>query len=108
MRFGLTLLVIGLLSGCTAMVVAGGGASGGQDLRNSQRAAADSSITAIIERKHAANSATNGFKLRVETYNGTVTLSGTVDSYTVRDQAGRIAKETNGVTAVNNMIVVRN
>ena len=108
MRFGLILLLFCLLSGCTAMVVAGGGSSGGQDLRNSQRAAADSVITAMIERKLAADSATNGFELRVETYNGTVTLSGTVENYTTRDQAGRIAKETDGVAAVNNMIVVRN
>jgi osmotically-inducible protein OsmY len=42
----------------------------------------------------------------VRTYEGTVTLTGTVGSFVARDQAGRIAKQTSGVKNVNNQIVV--
>ncbi len=46
------------------------------------------------------------FGIGVRTYEGTVTLTGTVGSYIARDQAETIAKGTKGVKAVNNLIEV--
>jgi osmotically-inducible protein OsmY len=46
------------------------------------------------------------FNIGVRTWKGTVTLSGTVGSYVARDQAEALAKDTGGVRAVNNHIVI--
>jgi len=109
MRFGLALLAFILLSGCTALVVGGTGAGGYQpagDEREPVAATSDAAISAKINGRNAADPVVNEFDIGVRTYNGTVTLTGTVGDFTVRDQAGRIAKDTDGVVIVNNQIVV--
>jgi hyperosmotically inducible protein len=109
MRFGITLLALCLLSGCTALVV-GGAAAGayqlGKDEREPSVVASDSAITSKIKGKYVADSVVSVFNIGVRTYEATVTLTGTVGSYVARDQAGRIAKSTGGVLVVNNQIVV--
>ena len=108
MRFGITVLALFLLSGCTALVV-GGAAGGGyqvKDERNPEVVASDSAITSEIKGKYGADSAVSVFNISVRTYGGIVTLTGTVGSYVARDQAGRLARETKGVVVVNNQIVV--
>ena len=108
MRFGISLLALFLMSGCTALAI-GGGAGGGQANKNERESmvvASDSSITTKITGQFVTNTTVNAFKIGVRTYKGTVTLSGTVGNYVARDQAGYIAKSTNGVVAVNNLIVV--
>jgi hyperosmotically inducible protein len=98
-----------ILNGCTAMMV-GGAAVGGYQLGKDERApgvvASDSAITTKIKGKYAADSVVSVFNIGVKTWEGTVTLSGTVGSYIARDQAESIAKGTGGVKAVNNHIVV--
>lgn len=111
MRCVLALVVSCLLSGCTSLLVGGSGASGsssGSVQRDSGRLASDSAITTAINKQFKADAATSAFNIGVRTYNGTVTLSGTVGDYVARDRAGRIAKKTGGVTAVNNQLLVRN
>lgn len=109
MRFGMTLLVLYLLSGCTALVV-GGAAVGGYQLGKDERppsvVASDSAITTKIKGKYVADSTVSVFNIGVRTYEATVTLTGTVGSFVARDQAGSLAKGTKGVVAVNNQIVV--
>jgi len=109
MRFGLALLAFMLLSGCTALIV-GGAAVGGYQLGKDERepavVASDSAITTKIKGKYVADSVVSVFNIGVRTYEGTVTLTGTVGSFVARDQAGRIAKDTGGVLVVNNQIVV--
>ncbi len=109
MRFGLTLLALIMLSGCTALVV-GGAAVGayqlGKDEREPAVVASDSAITTKITAQYVTDSVVSVFNIGVRTYEGTVTLTGTVGSFVVRDQAGRIAKNTGGVLNVNNQIVV--
>ena len=68
--------------------------------------ASDSTITTKIKGKYAADSVVSVFNIGVRTYEGTVTLTGTVGSYIARDQAALLAKETSGVVAVNNQIIV--
>lgn len=49
---------------------------------------------------------TRATQLHVSTYNGVVTLEGTVRKQVSRDTAEEIAKNTGGVVAVNNLIKV--
>ena len=106
MRLGITVLLLLLMSGCTALVVGGGSAGGYQDARKPEVVASDSAITTEIKGKYGADSAVSMFDIGVRTHSGIVTLTGMVANYVARDQAGRIAKATTGVTAVNNQIVV--
>ncbi|MBT8101986.1 MAG: BON domain-containing protein [Gammaproteobacteria bacterium] len=98
-----------MLSGCSAMMV-GGAAVGGYQLGKDERppsvVASDSAITTKIKGKYVADSVVSVFNIGVRTWEGTVTLSGTVGSYVARDQAEAIAKDTGGVKAVNNHIVI--
>ena len=109
MRLGITLITLVLLSGCTALVVGGAAVGGyqlGKDERTPSVVASDSTITTKIKGKYVADSTVSVFGIGVRTYEGTVTLTGTVSSFVARDQAGAIAKGTRGVTIVNNQIIV--
>lgn len=109
MRIAIAVLSIFVLSGCTALVV-GGAAVGayqlGKDDREPSVVASDSAITTKIKGEYVVDSEVSVFNIGVRTYEGTVTLTGTVGSFVARDQAGRIAKQTSGVKNVNNQIVV--
>jgi osmotically-inducible protein OsmY len=48
------------------------------------------------------------FGIGVRTYEGKVTLSGTVSSYVARDVAVTLAKNTDSVKSVENQITVKN
>jgi osmotically-inducible protein OsmY len=109
MRFLIVLVSILMLSGCTAMMVGGaanGGYQQGKNERSASVVASDSAITTKIKGKYAADSVVSVFNIGVKTWEGTVTLSGTVGSYIARDQAESLAKGTSGVKAVNNHIVI--
>lgn len=109
MRILIVLLCGLLLGGCAALMV-GGAAVGGYQLGKDERepgvVAADSAITTKIKSKYVADSVVSVFNIGVRTWEGTVTLSGTVGSYIARDKAEAIAKGTGGVKAVNNHIVI--
>ena len=109
MRIAVLLLSLVMLSGCTAMMVGGAAAAGyqlGKDEREPAVVASDSAITTKIKGKYVADSVVSVFNIGVRTYEGTVTLTGSVGSYVARDQAVILAKSTNGVKAVNNQITV--
>jgi len=98
-----------MLNGCTALMVGGAAVGGyqlGKDERPASVVASDSAITTKIKGKYVADSVVSVFNIGVRTWEGTVTLSGTVGSFTARDQAEAIAKGTKGVAAVNNQIIV--
>jgi len=109
MRLVLILLLSSALTGCTAMLV-GGGSAGGYEAAKAERTASqvadDSAITTRIRGKHAADPLVSEFDVRVKTYEGTVTLWGTVGSIRARDRAEWLASETDGVRAVNNQIII--
>jgi hyperosmotically inducible protein len=109
MRVVLILLASLALAGCTAMMV-GGGASAGQQAGSAERSAsqatADAAITTRVRGRLAADSVVSVFNIGVRTYNGTVTLYGTVGSILARDRAASLAKGTDGVRLVNNQIVI--
>ena len=68
--------------------------------------ASDSAITTKIKGKYVGDTTVSVFNIGVRTYEGTVTITGTVGSFVARDQAAIIAKATRGVVMVNNQIVV--
>ncbi|MGB5330974.1 MAG: BON domain-containing protein [Woeseiaceae bacterium] len=109
MRVMIVLFAALMLGGCAALMV-GGAAVGGYQLGKDERpagvVASDSAITTKIKGKYVADTIVSVFNIGVRTWEGTVTLSGTVGSYVAREQAESIAKGTNGVKAVNNHIVV--
>ncbi|RMH61814.1 MAG: BON domain-containing protein [Zetaproteobacteria bacterium] len=67
----------------------------------------DSWITTKIKSKLLADPVVSGFTFHVETVNGKVYLTGIVDSQRQRRRAVDIARATDGVTAVVDLVEVR-
>ena len=68
--------------------------------------AADSAISGEIRQKLSADAQLKRFTIGIRTQAGRVTLSGTVGGYEMRDRAVTLARDTDGVRAVDNRIVV--
>ena len=67
----------------------------------------DSVITTKVKSLLAADDFFKSFQISVETYQGTVQLSGFVNSQQAVDKAGQIARSVNGVQSVKNNLVVK-
>jgi hypothetical protein len=67
----------------------------------------DSVITTKVKTLLAEDNFLKSFKISVETYKGTVQLSGTVASQNAVDQAGEIARGVAGVKSVKNDLIVK-
>jgi len=67
----------------------------------------DSVITTKTKALLAADDFLKSFQISVETYKGTVQLSGFVASQAAVDKAGQIAWSVKGVTSVKNNLIVR-
>ena len=108
MRIGFVLAMMLVLAGCSALAI--GGSSGGYSQGNNDRSASivaqDNATTAAIKAEFSADSLLKGFNIGVRTYKGTVTLSGSVGSLAAREQAVRLARNSNGVVAVTNQITI--
>jgi hyperosmotically inducible protein len=110
MRYVVLVAMIFALSGCTALLVGGAATAAyqvGKDERKPEVIASDSAITTRIKSKYAVDSVVSVFGIGVRTYEGEVTLSGTVSSDVARDVAVTLAKDTGGVKSVANQIVVK-
>ena len=105
MRISAAITVLLSLTACTAMMV-GGGQPADRAERSAAVALADSAISGKIRSQYAADSVVGAFEVGIRTWNGTVTLSGTVGSFAAREQAESIASNTGGVRAVHNYIRV--
>ncbi|MDN5865556.1 MAG: BON domain-containing protein [Gammaproteobacteria bacterium] len=68
--------------------------------------ASDAAITTHVKARLAANQGLSSFNIHVETVDGVVTLTGTVDLPSQRELAGKVATNTDGVKSVNNRIEV--
>ena len=71
-------------------------------------AADDTAITAKIKASMLAEPGLKSTQINVDTKNATVTLSGTVDSDTIRDRAKQIAMSTEGVRNVVDNLNLKN
>lgn len=72
-----------------------------------ERALEEGSLTAKIKAKMALDDTVKALNIDVDTSGGTVTLSGSVHSQAERDKAVQLARETAGVTAVRDELVIR-
>jgi osmotically-inducible protein OsmY len=67
----------------------------------------DSVITTKVKTQLAADNLLKSFQIGVETYRGTVQLSGFVGSRELVDKAEQITKGVQGVKAVKNDLIVK-
>jgi osmotically-inducible protein OsmY len=67
----------------------------------------DSVITTKVKALLADDGFLKSFQIGVETYQGTVQLSGFVDSPQAVDKAGEITKSVKGVKSVKNNLIVK-
>jgi len=67
----------------------------------------DSVITTKVKALLAEDDFLNSFQISVETYKGTVQLSGFVGSQNAVDKAVQIARGVKGVTSVKNSLTVK-
>ncbi|MDZ4164219.1 MAG: BON domain-containing protein [Smithellaceae bacterium] len=67
----------------------------------------DSVITTKVKSLLASDDFLKSFQISVETYNGTVQLSGFVNSQKAVDKAGEIARSVKGVQTVKNNLIVK-
>lgn len=72
-----------------------------------QAIAADASITAKVKGKFVADDQLKAHEINVDTKDGVVTLRGSVQDPTAKDRATQVAREVEGVTSVDNQLVVR-
>jgi osmotically-inducible protein OsmY len=72
-----------------------------------ERHASDSLITARIQAKYFAAPDVKAHRIDVDTNGGLVTLEGTVDTDAQRQTAGDLARSVEGVTRVENELLVR-
>ena len=104
-RLCVLLLAASIGTACTATMVGGSGDYRAErDQRDAASVAADTAISSAIKGKFAADPVVSVFEIGVRSWNGTVTLTGTVGSIRARETAEDIARATSGVTAVNNLI----
>ena len=71
-----------------------------------EQAITESSLTAKIKAKMALDDNVRALSIHVETHGSIVTLTGTVHSEAERAKAVQLARETDGITAVNDRLVV--
>ncbi len=74
---------------------------------NAGRVVDDSVITAKVKSALIADSETKAHQINVETFQGTVQLSGFVDDASVRARAEQVAGNVEGVRDVSNKLEVR-
>ena len=67
----------------------------------------DSVITTKVKALLAEDDFLKSFQIGVETYKGTVQLSGFVNSQKAVDKAGEIARSVKGVNSVRNNLIVK-
>lgn len=97
-------LAIAILAGAT---LAGTGCS---VMRGQETAGAyvdDTTITTAIKAKFVEDKTVDAAAIKVQTLNGTVQLSGFAKSQAEKMQAENIARNTKGVRAVQNSLLVR-
>ena len=67
----------------------------------------DSVITTKVKALLAEDDFLKSFQISVETYKGTVKLSGFVNSQKAVDKAGEITRSVKGVKSVRNILIVK-
>jgi osmotically-inducible protein OsmY len=79
-----------------------------QTAANVGRVVDDSVITGKVKAALVADPTTKAHQIEVETFKGTVQLSGFVENADARRRAGELAKNVEGVRDVKNSLALRN
>ena len=98
-----TLLIAALLA--SGSILVGGCASGPGHERSGSEVIDDATITTKVKAALLAEKDVKSFDIKVETFNGTVQLSGFVDSQSQIDKAVEVAASVNGVQQVKNNLI---
>ncbi len=98
------------LSGCEVLVASAAGVGAGYFVAKEERPAkqvlSDASITGEIKTKYVQDETVSAFDINVDTYNGNVTLSGSVSSPEEVQKAVGIAHSVKGVKMVTSELTV--
>lgn len=92
---------------CIALVVALAGCAGTRTKESAGEYVDDSVITSKVKAALVADPVTKAREIGVETFKGTVQLSGFVSTAAEKEKAGEIARTVKGVVDVKNNIVVK-
>lgn len=91
----------------TDNIVVSGTADAAPGMPDAQQAAfSDAGLTASIKSKLLADTTVGGLRIDVDTQNGVVTLTGEVKSQAEKDQALKLARETEGVANVSDKLTI--
>jgi osmotically-inducible protein OsmY len=103
-----SLVLIALMAGAAA-ACSSTGSKGGMEQAgaNAGRAVDDTMITTKVKSALIADPVTKAHEISVETYGGTVQLSGFVDNGEQRSRATEVAKGVEGVKNVKNSLQIR-
>lgn len=94
--FGVVLLVVLYLSGCTSIT----GETMGQSVD-------DTTITTTVKSKLAVDQASSLARVGVETTRGTVQLTGVVENAATKEKAASVARSVDGVKNVINNLQIQ-
>jgi osmotically-inducible protein OsmY len=78
------------------------------DRQSAGQSVDDAVVTAKVKAKLIDDEVTKAYQIEVATFQGTVQLSGSVDSEEARSRAGELARNVGGVKDVKNSLQVRN
>lgn len=96
-------LLIAAVLGSTAMA----GCTATATKQSTGQVVDDSMVTAKLKAKLIDDPVTKAYQINVDTFKGTVQLSGFVDSTEARSRATELAKATDGVKDVKNSLQIR-
>lgn len=96
-----------LLQACTTLAVTGSGRQDSGDGRTASLRDQDAIITNQINSAFVRDTLVSATRIRVRTYDGVVTLSGTVDSESGRQRALQITRGTPGVRDIRDNLRVQ-
>jgi osmotically-inducible protein OsmY len=97
LRALLMLLVLAVIAGCAAT----------RTQESTGQYVDDSTITAKVKAEILGDPALKVFAISVETFKGTVQLSGFVNSAEIRSRAAVVASRVSGVKSVKNDLIVK-
>jgi osmotically-inducible protein OsmY len=106
-----SLVLIAFMAGAAVACSSTGSKEGGgmqQAGANAGRAVDDTVITTKVKSALIADPVTKAHEISVETYGGTVQLSGFVDNSEQRTRATEVAKGVDGVKNVKNSLQIKN
>lgn len=94
------------MAGCVSTDESSSRQSPGADKQTAGEVVDDGVVTAKVKAKLVDDPLTKAYQINVETFKGTVQLSGSVDSAEARSRATQLAKDVGGVKDVKNSLQV--